>query len=278
MPRHHVNQHSHRPNRAARTGLDRSRRVLGQNFLRDERTIRQIVRAAAVGPADLVLEVGAGRGALTRPLARVCGRLVAYEIDADLAGQLAREFATTERVRVVPGDFVAARPPAEPFVVVGNIPYASTTRIVEWCLAAPTLRTATLVTQLEYARKRCGDYHRWTLRTVQTWPRFHWRLAGRIPRERFRPRPRVDSGILQLARRPVDLLPADLLPDYARFVELGFRGLGGSLRTSLHRGYPARRVDAALRAHRISPAALPGEIWPEQWIALFLAVRHDARR
>jgi 23S rRNA (adenine-N6)-dimethyltransferase len=112
---------------------------------------------------------------------------------------------------------------------------------------------------------------------VQTWPRFHWRLVGRIPRERFRPMPRVDSAILRLDRRPVDLLPARQIVDYERFVALGFSGVGGSLRASLRQRYPARRVDAALRANRVPPETLVGYVWPEQWIALFQAV-HGAGR
>ncbi|GIG91177.1 ErmE/ErmH/ErmO/ErmR family 23S rRNA (adenine(2058)-N(6))-methyltransferase [Plantactinospora endophytica] len=260
-----------------RTGADRSRRVLGQNFLRDARTINQIVESARPDPTGLILEVGAGQGALTRELVRRCRRVVAYEIDPGLVARLAEEFRTAPGFRVVPGDFVAARPPTEPFAVVGNIPYASTSRIVDWCLDASWLTSATLVTQLEYARKRSGDYGRWTLRTVQTWPWLRWKLAGRIPRERFRPMPRVDSGILRLDRRATDLLPLHQLADYERFVALGFSGLGGSLRASLHRGYPARRVDAALRANRVPADTVVGYVWPEQWISLFQAI-HSTRR
>jgi len=277
VPRDSVDQ-TNRPRRAAsgpRTARDRSRRVFGQNFLRDRRTIDQIIAAARPDPDRLILEIGAGEGALTRELARLCRRVVAYEIDLDLVARLRAELGAA--VRVVPGDFVAARPPREPFAVVGNIPYASTSRIVDWCLAAPGLTSATLVTQLEYARKRCGDYGRWTLRTVQTWPRFHWRLAGRIPRERFRPMPAVDSAILRLDRRPVDLLPPRQLGAYRRFVALGFSGVGGSLRASLSRCYPVRRVDAALRANRVDADTLVGYVWPEQWLALFRALHSDRR-
>ncbi|WP_407952146.1 ErmE/ErmH/ErmO/ErmR family 23S rRNA (adenine(2058)-N(6))-methyltransferase [Plantactinospora sonchi] len=251
--------------------------MLGQNFLHDGGIIDQIVAAARPAADGLILEVGAGQGALTRQLARVARRVVAYEIDTGLVERLTEEFAAVPAVEVVYGDFVAARPPREPFAVVGNIPYASTSRIVDWCLTAPDLTSATLVTQLEYARKRCGDYGRWTLRTVQTWPRFDWRLAGRIPRERFRPRPRVDSAILRLERRRVDLLPGGELAAYERFVALGFSGVGGSLRASLCAEYPRRRIDAAMRANRVPADTLVGYVWPEQWLALFRAVHTRAR-
>lgn len=271
---HHQQQQPVRPVRPGGPPPDaagRNRRILGQNFLRPEGVAR-VLAAARPGPDDLVLEVGAGRGTLTRPLAGRCRAVIAYEIDPDLVARLGAELPAGAPVRLVHGDFVAARPPREPFAVVGNIPYAATSRIVDWCLAAPQLTTATLVTQLEYARKRCGDYGRWSLRTVQTWPLVEWRLAGRLPRELFRPVPRVDSAILCLRRRPVPLLPAAQLAGYARFVALGFGGRGGSLRASLHREHPRRRVDAALRASRLAPDTVVGHVWPEQWISLFRAV------
>ncbi|MFV2097221.1 ErmE/ErmH/ErmO/ErmR family 23S rRNA (adenine(2058)-N(6))-methyltransferase [Micromonospora sp. LOL_014] len=257
----------------AATGADRTRRAFSQTFLHDRAAIDRVVRAVRPTPGELTIEVGAGTGQLTRVLARVLarvdGRLLAYEVDPDLTARLARRCADLPNVTLAPGDFLAAGPPAEPFAVVGNIPYAATAPIVRWCLHASRLRAATLVTQLEYPRKRTGDYGRWSLLTVRTWPEFDWRLAGQLPRTAFRPVPGVDAGILRLTRRPVPLVPPAATPAYQRLVELGFSGVGGSVAASLRRGFPVRRVDAALRATRIPVDALAGEIWPEQWLTLF---------
>ncbi|PSK61919.1 rRNA methyltransferase [Micromonospora sp. MH33] len=221
------------------------------------------------GPDDLLLEVGAGRGRLTRPLAAGCGRLVAYEVDPAVLPELTAACADLPHVDVRAADFLAAVPPDEPFAVVGNIPWSLTAAVVRWCLAAPGLRAATLLTQLDYARKRTGDHGRWSRLTVLTWPEYHWRLAGRVPRGAFRPVPAVDGGILRLDRRPEPLLPRTALPAYRRMVELGFGGVGGSLAASLRTGYPRRRVDGALRAARLAPDTPVGLVWPEQWLVLF---------
>jgi 23S rRNA (adenine-N6)-dimethyltransferase len=211
-----------------------------------------------------VYEVGAGRGRLTRELLRTCRRVVAYEIDADLAGSLPRD----DRLTVRTEDFLAAPPPAERFAVVGNIPYALTAGVVRWCLAAGTLSDATLLTQLEYARKRTGDYGRWSRLTVLTWPEFTWRLAGTVPRGAFRPVPRVDGGILRIERRPVPLVGPALMPAYRRLVEDGFTGTGGSLQATLTRRYGVRRATGACRAARLGPDVPVGAVWPEQWLTL----------
>jgi 23S rRNA (adenine-N6)-dimethyltransferase len=243
----------------------RTRRAFGQNFLADPREVRRVVAAAELRPDDLVYEVGAGRGKLTAELAGRCRELVAYEVDPAMADALPQRPGLTVRTE----DFLRAEPPGRPFGVVGNIPYALTSAVVDWCLRAETMTGATLLTQLEYARKRTGDYGRWSRLTVATWPVVGWRLAGRVPRTAFRPVPRVDGGILRLERRRVPLVQAAALPAYRRLVELGFTGVGGSLRASLARRYGDRRTSGAFRAARLAPDVPVGLVWPEQWLTLF---------
>ncbi|WP_053619983.1 ErmE/ErmH/ErmO/ErmR family 23S rRNA (adenine(2058)-N(6))-methyltransferase [Nocardiopsis sp. NRRL B-16309] len=257
--------------RPRRTSAGDTRRRLSQNFLTDPAAARRVVRLAGIGPGDLVVEVGTGEGAITRFLVPAAGRVIAYELDPRLADRLAARHRDRP-LRVVCADFTRARPPREPFAVVGNIPYARTAGIVRWCLAAPGLTRATLVTQLEYARKRAGAYGRWSRLTVLTWPEWSWSLAGRIGRDRFRPVPRVDAGILVLHRRARPLVAPERRAAYRRLVELGFGGVGGSLGASLRRAHPARRVASALRAARVAPDAPVGAVSPDQWLTVFHAL------
>ncbi|MCP2166640.1 ErmE/ErmH/ErmO/ErmR family 23S rRNA (adenine(2058)-N(6))-methyltransferase [Goodfellowiella coeruleoviolacea] len=256
----------------SRGGRHQARRRLSQNFLRDPAAIAALVRAARPGAQDLLVEVGAGDGALTRVLVRHCRGLIAYEIDPPLAAKLAELGRNQHRLRVVRGDFLLARPPAEPFAVVGNIPFGATAAIVDWCLRAPSLTSATMLTQWEYARKRSGDYGRWSMLTVSSWPSFHWRLLGRIPRTSFHPVPATDAGILRLDRRPSALLPPGQLAAFARFVQLGFGGVGGSLHASLRRRYPAGRVSAAFHRADLDPRTVVAFVAPDQWLTLFRAL------
>ncbi|MFB4289752.1 ErmE/ErmH/ErmO/ErmR family 23S rRNA (adenine(2058)-N(6))-methyltransferase [Nonomuraea sp. ATR24] len=247
----------------ARTTADRARRTLSQNFLVDRQAIDLVIRAA--DPAGLVLEPGAGAGALTLALAGAGARVIGYEIDPRLARRLTARTRDDPRVAVVHGDFTTAPVPGRPFAVVGNIPYSATSKVVNWCLGAPSLTSATLLTQREYARKRAGGYGRWSRVTVRSWPWFHWRLGPTVNRRSFRPVPSVDSAILRIERRPEPLVRGRRT--YQELVELGFSGLGGSVRASLrtrHRG-----VDAALAAAGVPRDAVVGHVHPDQWIALW---------
>ncbi|MHC5907463.1 ErmE/ErmH/ErmO/ErmR family 23S rRNA (adenine(2058)-N(6))-methyltransferase [Streptomyces sp. S6] len=249
-------------------------RALSQNFLADRASARQLARLAVPFPGrtPLMLEVGAGKGALTEHLAPRCHELRAYEIDPRLLPGLRSRFDATPQVTVIGGDFLTSQPPRTPFSVAGNVPFSRTAAIVDWCLTAPALTDATLMTQLEYARKRTGDYGSWTLLTVRTWPRYEWRLVGRVARTRFRPMPRVDAGVVRIERRPTPLVEPASYARWGELVEAGFSGVGGSLHASLRRVCPRRRVDAAFRAAGLERGVLVGAVTPGEWLRLFEVV------
>ncbi|MBB6033738.1 16S rRNA A1518/A1519 N6-dimethyltransferase RsmA/KsgA/DIM1 with predicted DNA glycosylase/AP lyase activity [Phytomonospora endophytica] len=152
---------------------------------------------------------------------------------------------------------------------MGNIPFSVTAGIVAWCLAAPALRAATMVTQLEYARKRTGGYRRWTLLTVSTWPEWDWSFHGSVPRGAFRPVPGVDAAVMRLVRRERRLLPPERMRSWRRLVETGFTGRGGSLAASLAGVHSRRRVLAAFARAGLDPRVPVGHVSPAEWLTVF---------
>jgi 23S rRNA (adenine-N6)-dimethyltransferase len=259
-------------NRMPRSERDRRRRVLSQNFLGGSHAVEMFMSMVNVGPDDLVLEIGAGEGMLTVALSQRCREVVAYEIDPHLVPRLRERTGARGNVHVVADDLLMAHPPAERFHVVGNVPFSITSQVVDWCLQARAMASATIITQLEYAKKRTGGYGRWSLLTVETWPWFGWELRGRINRDQFRPRPSVDTGVLRLTRREQALIPRDRAAAYRRMVEVGFGGVGGSLYRSLLRQFPRERVDAAFRAADLGHDLVVAFASPDDWLRIFSAL------
>jgi 23S rRNA (adenine-N6)-dimethyltransferase len=258
-----------RPAGARRADRDQRRRELSQNYLRGPEAARQFLSALRLAPDVLCLEVGAGEGILTTRLAALTGEVIAYEIDDHLVDRLRARVASRPNVRVVVGDFLAARPPSRAFQVVGNAPFSLTSPIIDWCLRASRMTTATIITQLEYARKRTGGYGRWSQLTVSTWPQVRWELRGTIPRTEFRPVPRVDAGILLLERRPEPLISPARQAAYRRLVQAGFTGVGGSVQASLRRTYPPDKVAAACASAGLDRRTIVAYVTPVQWIQIF---------
>jgi 23S rRNA (adenine-N6)-dimethyltransferase len=203
-----------------RTARDERRRRLGQNFLRPELADR-FVESAGVTAGDLVVEIGAGSGAITAALARRGAEVLAVELDPVWADRLRRSLgrAHEDRVRVVAADFLAVPLPRRPFRVVACLPFGSTTAILSRLLDDPhgRMHRADLIVQWEVARKRSAVPAS-TLRSTAWAPWWEFRLGLRIPAAEFRPVPRVDGGVLVATRRDPPLLPPAMAPRYRAFV------------------------------------------------------------
>ncbi|MFZ0667945.1 MAG: rRNA adenine N(6)-methyltransferase family protein [Acidimicrobiales bacterium] len=204
--------------RAGRRSVrDVRRRSLGQNFLLQRRA-EQFVEDSAVETGDLVVEIGAGQGAVTSALVQAGARVIAVEVDPVWARHLRR--LAQGAFQVVEADFLAVRLPcSEPFRVVGSIPYGITTKVLHHLFDDPAtpLWRADLIVQYEVARKRSACPPD-TLVSVAWAPWWEHRLGPRIPANQFRPVPRVDSGVLVVTRRDPPVLPASMARGYARFV------------------------------------------------------------
>jgi 23S rRNA (adenine-N6)-dimethyltransferase len=204
-----------------RTQRDERRRSLGQNFLRPEQA-DHLVDAAAFAAGDLVVEIGAGRGALTHALARRGVQVVALEKDPHWAASLRREVerrGLDDEVRVVRCDALEYSMPRRPYRVIGSLPFGATTAILRHLLDDPDscLVRADLIVQWEVARKRAVMPPSTLLST--TWaPWWSFEVVRRISAAAFRPKPSVDAAMLCVTRRDPPLLPPRMAGPYASFV------------------------------------------------------------
>jgi 23S rRNA (adenine-N6)-dimethyltransferase len=163
-----------------------SRRAWGWHQLVDEWAAR-VVAAAGVRAGDLVIDVGAGDGALTAHLVAAGARVLAIELHPGRAAALRRRFADAQ-VTVVVADASELRLPARPFRVVASPPYGISSGLIRTLLQPRSrLLSADLVLQRAAARRYadCGRTRQWTLS-----------VGYPVPRRAFRPPPQVDSAVL----------------------------------------------------------------------------------
>jgi 23S rRNA (adenine-N6)-dimethyltransferase len=243
----------------------------GQHFLRSAVLADELVRQADIRWDDVVMEVGAGTGALTRPLAERARRVIAVERDPSLVRHLRSRSDLGETVEIVESNALHVELPEEPFRVFGNLPFSFGTRILRRLLddvGSPLVRVDALV-QLEMARKRAAISPS-TLVSLGWLPWWEFAVVRRVPRSAFRPIPGVDAAMLVITRRTPELLARELRPAFVRLLARSFRSSDRPIRRTLF-----RRNDAAWRrlaAQRgLTIDARPSELDVFDWVDLFRA-------
>ena len=244
---------------------------LGQNFVIEQGTVRQIAALAAARPGDVILEVGPGLGSLTLGLLESFGqtpaRLVAVEIDPLLAGQLPETIAErapqlAERAVVLTADALTVGQPElgwySPTVLAANLPYNVAVPVLLHLLAAlPSLRRGVVMVQAEVAdRMAAGPGSR-----VYGVPsaKLAWyaavKTAGLVPRSVFWPVPNVDSKLVVFTRRDPPATPASRENVFA-VIDAAFGQRRKTLRAALA-GWAGSAAEAErmLRAAGVDPAA-----------------------
>lgn len=270
---------------AARLGL-RPTKTRGQNFVVDANTVRRIVRAAALAPDDVVVEVGPGLGSLTLALLAAAQRVVAVEIDPLLGGQLAatvgeRRPDLADRLEVIVADALQVQelPGPPPTALVANLPYNVSVPVLLHLLErAPTLRSALVMVQAEVAERLAAPPGSkvYGVPSVKAAWYADVRRAGAVARSVFWPAPGVDSGLVHLRRREP---PPSVAGRAAVFgcIDAAFAQRRKTLRAALA-GWAgsAQAAEQALRAAGIDPSAR-GEMLDVRSFARLADALIDAR-
>ena len=189
----------------------RARKRFGQHFL-EAAWVDKVIRAIDPKPDETFIEIGPGRGALTRPLAARAGRVVAIEIDRDLAGLLIEQ--QLPNVRVIQADFLdvdlteALRDEPRPLRVAGNLPYNVSSPILFRLLGAADggriFSDATLMLQKEVADRLVAKPGRkeYGVLAIQVALTADVEHLLTLPPGAFRPPPKVTSAVVRLRFRP----------------------------------------------------------------------------
>ena len=161
-----------------------------------------MVRASGAGAGDLVFDLGAGYGALTRPLARSGARVIAIELDPALAERLRRRFSGQPLVSVVEADLRTVPLPRQPFHVVASPPFALTTLLCRRLLGDRSIRLTGAELILEWGAAKWLASPRPRNREMARWAgRYEMRLVRRVPAASFSPPPGSDAAYLRIRPR-----------------------------------------------------------------------------
>jgi 16S rRNA (adenine1518-N6/adenine1519-N6)-dimethyltransferase len=251
----------------ARHGL-RPRRSLGQNFVVDPNTVRRIARLAGVGAGDRVVEIGAGLGSLTLALAETGASVTAVETDRRLVPVL-REVVEPAGVTVVEGDALridwARLLGDRGWGLVANLPYnVATPLVLDLLEKVPAIEHMLVMVQREVGERLAAHVGDEAYGAVSVKVAF-WATAtvvGSVPATVFVPRPKVESALVRIDRRPA--APVDAGIDRRQLFALVEQGFG-QRRKMLRRALGGVVDPSAFACAGIRPESRAEELTIEDW-------------
>jgi 16S rRNA (adenine1518-N6/adenine1519-N6)-dimethyltransferase len=246
------------------------KKSLGQYFLYDPVIIEAIIQAAQLEPDDLVVEIGPGPGSLTKRLAEKVQHLIAIELDNALYGKLTTKFTGYGNVELIRGDALEYQYENLPaFKAVANIPYYITTPIIFRLLdARKNLKSMTLTIQKEVAERIVAKPGGKEYGVLSIMVQYYadCSLQFIIPKEAFRPSPKVDSAVVHMRILDKPSVAVRDEKQFFRIVRAAFsqrrKMLSNSLKT-LHEDVPGW-----LRKTGIDPQRRPETLSMEELASL----------
>ena len=259
------------------------KKSLGQHFLVSDGALRRILEATDLRSGDLVLEIGPGLGILTEAILQQGARIVAVELDRELANALSIRFSNqTANVRIVHGDARRLDPvdllaTHESYQVVANLPYYAAVSIIRKFLESSHRPTRLVVMlQREVAQSMIGAPGHFSLLAMGIHYFGKPRLVASVPPGAFYPSPKVTSAIVCIDVAPETPLPTE---DYRRFfslVKAGFSAPRKQIRGALIQGLnaPPREVETLLSSGGIDQHRRPATLSLQEWLTLYSLVKN----
>jgi 16S rRNA (adenine1518-N6/adenine1519-N6)-dimethyltransferase len=262
-----------------------AKRSFGQNFLVDRRYIDKIVTALELGPDDQVIEIGAGRGALTEQLVAKAGHTFAIELDRDLIPLLRDKFSgrrnfTLIETNVLDFDFLdfGSKAPRK-FILVANLPYYISTAVLQHLVAGRSaFSQMVLMFQREVVDRilaKPGDAERGFL-TVLVEAFLTVERLFDVPPTAFRPAPKVWSSVIRLRPRPKQLIMKGSEQKFHDLISIAFRHKRKTILNNF-RSAPdqivSRGAGRLLSESRIDPSRRAESLSIDEWVRLLDAFR-----
>ncbi len=248
----------------------RPKRELGQNFLMHRATAERIVKAAQLPEHAHVLEIGPGKGLLTRALLSAGHRVTAVEADAELLPILDEQFAGEKRLSVVHGDIrtFALSSLKKPYFVVANIPYYITGDIIRFLLSASQKPSSvTLLVQKEVA-ERIARSQKESILSLSVKVYGKPKVAFSVPRGAFSPAPKVDSAVLHISEVDSPFASAKQEQLFFDVVHAGFAHKRKLLAKNLEAVSSPEKIRAGFVAAGIKSSARAEDVPLAAWLEL----------
>lgn len=259
------------------------RASLGQNFLTDENIARQIVESDGLSSADNVLEIGPGKGILTKYLAEYAGKVLAVEVDRNLIKSLDSRFRGNARrkIKIIEGDILKINLPSllednnfQNYKVVANLPYYITSKIIRLLLETKYPPSEMiLMVQKEVGERIIALDGKESILSISVKFYAESEILFSVPRENFEPEPKVDSAVIRIKRKKNP--PWADANEFFLLVRAGFSAKRKMLANNLSNGFHISKKDTLeiLKKAGLEPTARAEKLDLQEWLKLYNIIK-----
>ncbi len=251
----------------------KAKKSFGQNWLRDEYVLDEIVRSAEITLEDNILEVGPGLGTLTQKLVETGANVVAVEADKDLLPRLNNKFQGKSNFELTAGDILKydfSKMPSN-YKVVANIPYYLTSNLIRNLLEANNPpKVMVLLVQKEVAQRILANPGDMSVLAFSVQYYANPEFVMDVKKELFEPIPKVDSAVIKISRLDRPAFEADIKKLF-RLVKAGFGEKRKMLRNSLAGGLGVESsdIERLLEKSSLELTARAQELGMKDWQRLY---------
>jgi 23S rRNA (adenine-N6)-dimethyltransferase len=239
-----------------------------QNFLKRPEYVSGLIDKTDLTRNDLVVEIGPGKGIITKKLADKVGQVVAVEVDHKLANSLRDEFKNTQNVKIAEADFLKWQLPQEEYKIFSNIPFNMTADIVRKITTDKNPpQSAYLIMQDKAALRFMGKpIENQTSILLKPW--FDIKILENINRNEFTPIPNVNAVLAEIAKKENPQIDPKQNQWYRDFVIYGYNQWQPTILDSYKNIFTSKQRSIAEREIMLK-GKKPSELSFEQWLKLF---------
>lgn len=242
-----------------------------QNFLYSPALIRKLLGLTNISVDDIVIEIGPGKGIITKQLAKVCAMVIGIEFDVDLYKKLVIHFKDVCNVEIKYGDFLAYDLPDREYKIFANIPFSITSAILAHITTSAHLPIdAYLIMQEEAARRYAGaPYSKESLKSLLIKPQFEPSIIYRFANTDFMPVPQANIVLFHLHKRSFPLLEGENYKRYREFLCFLFSQSGKSVSERMRPIFSKLQIRRLAKEWGFTMENRPTDLSFDQWLGVF---------
>ena len=238
--------------------------LLSQNFIKDPFVVKELLSVSSINSNDLVIEIGPGRGIITKELIRRAKEVIAIEKDLDLYQGLIEKFKDTKNLKILNKDFLNWNLPTSPYKVFSNIPFNITAEIIDKFLKSKNKPTEIyFILQTEAAQKYQGGEIE-TQSSILSKIFYDVEILGEIDRTAFTPKPQINISFIKFSLKPDTQIDSKIYQEFRDFVIYGFNQWKADIFNAYKKIFSYQQfklINQKLKINQLKPSQLKLNQW-----------------